>query len=136
MPRLERLAADFSTVCKRDDPDRQGRACLQHTAYAVAPAFDDESPPFGQDGTAATQVTAGFRRFERNRVGDRYGFVEVQLSLAAIIVQPVGCGDLLLHFDQDEAGSQSVNEIGRASCRERVCQYEYISVVAVSIKKK
>src|SRR3546814_8547739 len=62
MPRLERLAADFSTVCKRDDPDRQGRACLQHTAYAVAPAFDDESPPFGPDGTAATQVTAKIGR--------------------------------------------------------------------------
>src|SRR3546814_20448238 len=27
-------------------------------------------------------------------------------------------------------------EIGRASCRERVCQYVYISGVAVSLKKK
>src|SRR3546814_15837710 len=27
-------------------------------------------------------------------------------------------------------------EIGRASCRERVCQYESISVVAVPLKKK
>src|SRR3546814_5566690 len=27
-------------------------------------------------------------------------------------------------------------EIGRASCRDRVCQYVYISVVAVSLKKK
>src|SRR3546814_17197245 len=27
-------------------------------------------------------------------------------------------------------------EIGRAACRERVCQYESISVVAVSLKKK
>src|SRR3546814_11354998 len=29
-----------------------------------------------------------------------------------------------------------VHEIGRASCRERVCQYVCISVVAVSLKKK
>src|SRR3546814_12873889 len=29
-----------------------------------------------------------------------------------------------------------VRQIGRASCRERVCQYVYISVVAVSLKKK
>src|SRR3546814_18021857 len=28
------------------------------------------------------------------------------------------------------------SEIGRASCRERVCQYVSISVVAVSLKKK
>src|SRR3546814_12228335 len=27
-------------------------------------------------------------------------------------------------------------QIGRASCRERVCQYVYISLVAVSLKKK
>src|SRR3546814_14680489 len=27
-------------------------------------------------------------------------------------------------------------EIGRASCRERVCKYVYISVVAASLKKK
>src|SRR3546814_11740259 len=27
-------------------------------------------------------------------------------------------------------------ELGRASCRERVCQYEWISVVGVTIKKK
>src|SRR3546814_17190059 len=37
-----------------------------------------------------------------------------------------------------EGGGQvhRVVEIGRASCRERVCQYVYISVVAVSLKKK
>src|SRR3546814_12105320 len=30
---------------------------------------------------------------------------------------------------------QTAHEIGRASCRERVCQYVSISVVAVSLKK-
>src|SRR3546814_17248654 len=34
-------------------------------------------------------------------------------------------------------GSSVLNlEIGRASCRARVCQYVYISVVGVSLKKK
>src|SRR3546814_12409257 len=28
------------------------------------------------------------------------------------------------------------HEIGRASCRERVCQYVWVSVVAVAVKKK
>src|SRR3546814_20296117 len=32
--------------------------------------------------------------------------------------------------------TRSGREIGRASCRERVCQYVSISVVAVSLKKK
>src|SRR3546814_18677266 len=39
---------------------------------------------------------------------------------------------------KDYAASESYNlkKIGRASGRERVCQYVYISVVAVSLKKK
>src|SRR3546814_18189116 len=36
-------------------------------------------------------------------------------------------GDMLLMF---------VNEIGRASCRDRVCQYVSLSLVAGSLKKK
>src|SRR3546814_13601694 len=32
--------------------------------------------------------------------------------------------------------TQGLAKIGRASCRERVCQYGSISVVAVSLKKK
>src|SRR3546814_11014614 len=35
-----------------------------------------------------------------------------------------------------KASLEYLLEIGRASCRERVCQYVYISVVAVSLKKK
>src|SRR3546814_16881481 len=34
------------------------------------------------------------------------------------------------------AGAERDEEIGRASCRGRVCQYVLISVVAVSLKKK
>src|SRR3546814_20275840 len=34
------------------------------------------------------------------------------------------------------AASEDLDEIGRASCRERVCQFVYNSVVAVSLKKK
>src|SRR3546814_11116770 len=35
-----------------------------------------------------------------------------------------------------DVNAQAVEEIGRASCRERVCQYVEISVVAGSLKKK
>src|SRR3546814_20998596 len=35
-----------------------------------------------------------------------------------------------------DIGIDAVKEIGRASCRERVCQYVYISRVAVPLKKK
>src|SRR3546814_12087855 len=42
------------------------------------------------------------------------------------------------HYGRDVArlGGGVIAEIGRASCRERVCQYGYITVVAVSLKKK
>src|SRR3546814_15029666 len=35
-----------------------------------------------------------------------------------------------------DEGDDAPGEIGRASCRERVCPYVSISVVAVSLKKK
>src|SRR3546814_291003 len=40
------------------------------------------------------------------------------------------------HADADGRVPASFDKIGRASCRERVCQYVSISVVAVSLTKK
>src|SRR3546814_19474433 len=54
-----------------------------------------------------------------------------------------GVHDALSHLgvgDRPDVGvdvrEERVEEIGRASCRERVCQYGWFSVVAVSLKKK
>src|SRR3546814_17727036 len=52
-----------------------------------------------------------------------------ELGLVELRVQVVMVEDELLAAEQLE-------EIGRASCRERGCQYVLISVVAVSLKKK
>src|SRR3546814_15229984 len=38
--------------------------------------------------------------------------------------------------DRRVVRERRIEEIGRASCRERVCQYVLISVVAVSLKQK
>src|SRR3546814_14223727 len=54
-----------------------------------------------------------------HRVGPFRGYVGIARYLATRGVD-------VFRFDQ----------IGRASCRERVCQYVSISVVAVSLKKK
>src|SRR3546814_12714117 len=43
-------------------------------------------------------------------------------------------GDAVSFFDVSERDMH--RQIGRASCRERVCQYVSISVVAVALKKK
>src|SRR3546814_15384121 len=51
-----------------------------------------------------------------------------------------GVGSFAIQFARDAGARVSATasgdgEIGRASCRERVCQYVLISVVAVSLKK-
>src|SRR3546814_18701221 len=43
---------------------------------------------------------------------------------------------ILGYLSGKQYNSCYAKEIGRASCREIVCQYLYISVVAVSLKKK
>src|SRR3546814_13685324 len=52
----------------------------------------------------------------------------------------IDCEGFTLWLDADSApfldGAQIDYEIGRASCRERVCQYVMIWGVAVSLKKK
>src|SRR3546814_13135338 len=45
----------------------------------------------------------------------------------------IAVGDLVLDIPHQRVESA---ELGRASCRARVCQYVYILVVAVSLKKK
>src|SRR3546814_17262710 len=58
--------------------------------------------------------------------------VEIILDVLGIIGrQPVDDGGA-----KGSARRLIVAEIGRASCRERVCQYVWISGVAVSLKKK
>src|SRR3546814_8131057 len=43
--------------------------------------------------------------------------------------------ELVLVVRKDEVEAAAVDEVGRAACRERVCQYVSISVFAVSLKK-
>src|SRR3546814_14221618 len=54
--------------------------------------------------------------------------------------RPEAPEDLVSQFPLIREATRAFNvpciEIGRASCRERVCQYVYVSVVAVSLKKK
>src|SRR3546814_17735031 len=64
----------------------------------------------------------GQRRVAQHRVQAESGIV----AAAAVAPQRAGGVELLIEVSA---------EIGRASCRERVCQYVEISVVAVSLKK-
>src|SRR3546814_15422253 len=60
---------------------------------------------------------------------------KVREDLAAGTLTDREAGGLLALVDEDAADLRQL-QIGRASCRERVCQYVWISVVAVSLKKK
>src|SRR3546814_14047665 len=51
-----------------------------------------------------------------------------------IQVRSLGAADLVANVYPEVFDLERTEEIGRASCRERVCQYGSISVVAVSLK--
>src|SRR3546814_15770471 len=55
---------------------------------------------------------------------------------AARVVAPVSQSDSVRRGLEPEPAASGAGQIGRASCRESVCQYVSISVVAVSLKKK
>src|SRR3546814_17954516 len=54
----------------------------------------------------------------------------------ALAVLAQRCVQRVVRALQPPVHRDHVGQIGRASCRERVCQYVSISVVAVSLKKK
>src|SRR3546814_13310180 len=62
------------------------------------------------------------------------GLVDEKLQLQEANRNNVKVGDDEIRRALGMIGRQ--NKIGRASCRERVCQYVSISVVDVSLKKK
>src|SRR3546814_16702927 len=52
------------------------------------------------------------------------------------LVDISGIADFEVHRPGGNDGNAVLTQIGRTSCRESVCQYVSISVVAVSLKKK
>src|SRR3546814_17274475 len=66
------------------------------------------------------------------RWADQWGDAIVAAAAAAWSGPP----PIDLSFAAEPGDEEWADEIGRASCRERVCQYVKISVVAVSQKKK
>src|SRR3546814_16607334 len=91
----------------------------QKTAYEMR--ISDWSSDVCSSDLSADQIAAGVRR--------RVGVDEIRRRPA----QPPRLRD-----GRDIARKPAVayRKIGRASCRERVCQYVKISVVAVALKKK
>src|SRR3546814_17093432 len=74
--------------------------------------------------------------------GQAYSLQNKQTSVRLGASKPVLYGKFRIY---PNTGSQAWTEyidnvqymkLGRASCRERVCQYVYITVIAVSLKKK
>src|SRR3546814_11024049 len=66
------------------------------------------------------------------RVVERFSLEDAKPDLN--LVEPAGAGGREVKGDVRMRGEPV--QIGRAPCRERVCQYVEISVVAVALKKK
>src|SRR3546814_18745236 len=92
-----------------------------HMLYIV----NEDAPGFiGRIGTALGEAGLNIGTFHLGRRGAG-GEAVLLLSLDSPLPEP-----LLWQL------CQLPGEIGRASCRDRVCQYVSISVVAVSLKKE
>src|SRR3546814_18554144 len=98
--------------------DWSSDVCSSDLEMIARSAVDD-----AQDGeTTIPAQVAGFEGRERQHLDQ---------LLAHVPARDQQCAGLGV-----ARGLQLQREIGRASCRERVCQYVSISVGAVSLKKK
>src|SRR3546814_14581901 len=93
----------------------------RHTRCALVTGVQTCALPIWKDPVlAAAAVT---RHADR---ADGDAEIVARPAVAGIVILRAGGGEQYILVDQ----------IGRASCRERVCQYGEISVVAASLKKK
>src|SRR3546814_16127276 len=67
---------------------------------------------------------------------DLFLVLENDLNAAHRLVRDTDERPLFYTAQWNDDYHHAMHEIGRASCRERVCQYVYIAVVAVTLKKK
>src|SRR3546814_13024962 len=100
-----------------------------------------EDIPVRAPGPGEIRIHVEAMGINRSDVIFRYGHHPVKPQFPSLIgseaagtVEAIGEG--VQGFSVGEAVSVIPRKIGRASCRERVCQYVLISVVAGSLKKK
>src|SRR3546814_14451799 len=103
------------------------------TAVAIKAAKGrDKQYKLGDSGGLYLLVTPAGRRCWRMN----YRFLGKQKTLSFGAWPDVGLAGARAKRDEARQLLATGRAIGRASCRERVCQYVLISVVAVSLKKK
>src|SRR3546814_12185303 len=118
-----RISDWSSDVCSSDLPFRQLGEQPALCPFGCSDALGDElcpRPAQAEQGLRGCPRSFAFWPAGRLKRGEeRFGCGMIERG-------NVGFGQFTI----------SVDEIGRASCRERVCQYVSISVVAVCLKKK
>src|SRR3546814_16503697 len=71
------------------------------------------------------------------QVGVEVELLQVHLGVEDVFLVNIDIKHLLARADRLRQNFlDRIDQIGRASCRERVCQYVYISVVSVSLQTK
>src|SRR3546814_3811194 len=107
----------------------------QKTAYEMR-ISDWSSDVCSSDLKDQRIIVIGRNLIESGGGSDRRAFFVVYRPLDLALLDRCE-GHLRAEIVQHVARAEEfVLQIGRASCRERVCQYGWISVVAVALKKK
>src|SRR3546814_13513487 len=114
---------------------RDGEVLEVHVAFTDDGAFIDALRP------ADAMLGSAVRHVERYLEAPfTEGYRSELLAQLPYWIQAIGGllheGAMLFADYGYPRGDYYLPEIGRASCRERVCQYVYISVVVVSLQKK
>src|SRR3546814_13903002 len=84
--------------------------------------------------TGAIVIDVGINRLPDGSITGDVDFAGVAQKASAITPVPGGVGPMTVTMLLENTIASA--ELGRAACRERVCQYVSISVVAGSLKKK
>src|SRR3546814_16581383 len=94
------------------------------------------SPKVGMVSLGCPKALVDSERILTKLRSDGYDLSASYEDADVVLVNTCGFLDSAKEESLEAIGEAMAEKIGRASCRERVCQYVTISVVAVSLKQK
>src|SRR3546814_18397799 len=119
-------------------PRVQNTSLMATRTKSVVSNGMDQRTPAGKASSTRSIVARTSSEMPTTSAPGRGKTPMISAGLPRWVVKPLAPARMFHHMlDRIDAGlAHGTTEIGRASCRERVCKYVLISVVVGSLKKK